>query len=341
LCGLLCAPGCDSTEYDFGQPIDTDIGVPDGAVCDQLPVVDAGCGAVGIDAGCLGAATLETVRTAETIGCAPAGQSLGVLALGAGVEKSWVDLYAWAAPAPDGGPLFDESVSLEPFADDCDNGPLDGECDYRPWVVRINVELDVGQDVFLHVQTGAPRVAVPVGYQLQDQSQWGVKLLAPDPLSYLALDRYLANHPPWSGDPQPLDLTRMPPPLNGIPWICGGGSAGWRQAGYLLHNGTDDERRITRIRLQRATDGEPVPFHFAFYRVPTAGELDPGLPPEASSCHDEVEHPSKNIDLPIVKWEPGQLNTEYALVLQVPPTAGTAVQLILDSETVATSTEKH
>lgn len=339
------ALGCDSTAYDFGQPIGDDTSQADGAVCEDLEdlVVDAGCGAVGVDAGCLGERGVPTVRLGETIGCTPAGLSLGVLALGAGVEYSRVDLYAWAGPGPDGGLLFDESVSLAPFRDPCGDDPVGGElqCGYRPWVVYPQIKVEQEKDALLHVQTVTQRETVPIGFQLQAQEQWDAYLLAPDAVHFTALDRLLADHPPWDGEPQPLDLTRKAPALNGTPWMCGSDSAGWRQAAYLLQNATDNDRQLTRVQLLDGVTAEHLPFHFAFYRVLATEKIDPAQSPLASSCHDAVNHSSKHIDLLIEKWVPELPHTQYALVLQVPPTVGPSVQLILDSETALETTEKH
>jgi hypothetical protein len=62
------------------------------------------------------------------------------------------------------------------------------------------------------------------------------------------------------------------------------------------------------------------------------GVVLPGQSPLASSCNDDGEHTSKQLDLLLEPWNTGEPETQYVLIVQVPPTAGVELELRAQAE---------
>jgi hypothetical protein len=275
------------------------------------------------------------VEIGGSIGCTPEGLALGIVSLDAPTGDAF-DLYAWAAPVPWIESAFNEDVSLALFPDRCGAETFGGgglECEYRPWLLRTGV---TAPEVYLHVQTAvtgaAPDATAEIGFQMVSPDGWDAALpTATQPVEcgvvpYGPLDDQLLYPDPLTGTPRALPMGNKPPAalagLSGAPWICGEAAAGWRQAGYLVRNQGDDPVRVLGLRLTDALDSVPsVDFHFGLYNCLGDGTIAPEQIALASSCYDHGDHPTKEMDVELAVWDVTSL-TEYVLILQVPPGAG-------------------
>lgn len=345
--------------YDFGSDDEdttpTDSETVEGT-CEDLTPQQVVCQVDGgAPAACQGAIDVVTEQIAASAGCTPAGQALGIVSFEtAGADAGPIDLYAWVEPgAGEDAPFADEAY-LSVFEDDCGDDPFgEGDlpvCAYEPWLVTPDIHADA--PVYAHLQTLAPAnpgEPLVLGYQLRASDSWTWSLPAdeelfclypidspdPGPQSTAFLDS-----PLWDSAWHPIDLTGAPPALHGAPRICPGGSAGWRQAAFQLRNQGDDPLLVTEIRVARRLPSlslEVVPFHFEIASctdsiVAEGGVIVPEQDPLASSCHDDGEHASKAMELEIVPWIPMLPSTQYTLMIQVPPSAGTALEVRLQTE---------
>jgi hypothetical protein len=287
---------------------------------------------------------VTTKRVGAPVGCVPTGLALGVARIPARTDSGVMDLFAWVEPGPEETGPFAAGAALSLFGARCDS-PLGGEpgqnCAFEPNLIEAAVGID--QPLYLHVQTTAPTTAaVParVGLQVLPRESWRALLpAAGEPLSCRLADGAvlsdLANAPPWSGSPATVDASRLPPALEGDPWICASASGGWRQAAFLLRNAEDGPLRVTAVRLGLPGDIGAPRFHFGLYRCLDDGAVASELAALASSCHDAGDHASKQLDVVVEPWIPGLAGTEYVLVLQVPPGPERLFELIVDSEPAA------
>ena len=337
LAASAAVAGCDAVSYDFGI---LDGGCapppPEGAECGDLPAVDGGCEQAD---GCTGQASVDTVAIGETLGCTPAGLSLGLLSLSWAGAPAGVDLFAWA-PSP-GGESFSKGAFLSVFGDPCGEEPpgADLECPYRPWLLERGMTLD--EDIYLHVQTDEEE-EVGVTFQLLPSDGWDASLPGPGesvacstgPGGHLRAD--LVNHPLWNGDARDLDLGRSPPALDGEPWMCGASAGGWRQVGFLLRNQGDDPVVATDVHLERVgEEGVDASFHWAVLGCSAEGDIPAGASAIASSCQGPEGPEPASASITFDVWVPEHPSTEYALILQVPPSAAALYRVRLHIEGLA------
>ena len=348
-------------EYDFGPGDDdatpTDSDTVEGSCEDLSPELVTCALDEGEVSGCLDSVDVTTEQIAQSAGCTPAGQSLGIVSFEAvGADAGPIDLFAWGAPQPDQPSLFAEDVYLSVFEDDCGEDPFgqsdEPDCDYQPWLVAPTVYVDA--PIFLHVQTLTPSAsdtAVDLEYQIRASGTWTWPLPADEPLPCLypidsptpgPFGAVFLDSPLWDGEWHEVDLSGAPPALQGEPRICPGGSSGWRQAGYQLRNQGDDTIVVTRIQVGRRISPvslEVVPFHFEVLGCVEldpfeGGVIEPGQAPLASSCHDDGDHASKSMSLPVDPWVPMLPSTQYVLIVQVPPSAGVELEVWLEAATL-------
>ncbi len=334
---LVAACGTVGYDFDIGDP--PDAGDPSKEACEALHVVGADC--PGEAGSCDGTVEVGTARIDAPVGCSPAGLALGIARLEGEEDLGAADLFAWVESGPgDDGP-FGAGAALSLFGSKCGD-PVGGEpglnCAFEPYLVEAAVGVD--QPLYMHVQTPAPGAAA-IGLQVLEREAWRAVLpAAGEPLSCRLTDGEvlpdLVAVPPWDGEPALVDGSRLPPALDGDPWICASASGGWRQVAFLLRNQEDAALRITGLGLTVA--GEPglvARFHFGLYRCLDDGAVASELAALASSCHDAGDHASKTVDAMVDPWVPGLAETEYALVLQIPPGPDRLFDLIIDSEPVA------
>jgi hypothetical protein len=312
---------CGDVAFDFGVP-DTDA---DAAACPAVAADPAGC--AGETAPCFGTATVRVAPVDRAAGCAPAGLPVGAVRFDPSGATGGVDLLVWAAPsAPDRDP-FRDGCALALFGDACGDVALGKklDCAYEPWLLARG--LNAADAVFLHVQAGEEG-ALDVGWELRPTGTWSPVLpSAGEPLDCDGtLEDPLVIRNPWNA-PVDLDLSRVAPPAGRDPWICGRGASGWRQVGLALHNPYDARIRLTGVRLEKG-DGAPVLFHFALASCAAIG----ASPIEVSSCSDPGDDHSKSVDAGLEPWVPGDEATEYALVIQVPPSQGVSFTLTLEAD---------
>jgi hypothetical protein len=334
-CVALLAVACSAVGYDFGLGEVPDAGDPSHAACLEVPLVAVECPAAAAE--CDGAVETPTEQLDAPVGCAPAGVALAVARIPERDGPEAMDLFAWVEPGPDDPGAFASGAALSLFGSKCAH-PLGGEpgqnCAFEPHRVEPGLGLD--RPLFLHVQTPRP-VAVTVGIQALPREAWRAVLPAAGaPLSCsLAGGQILpdlANLPPWGGTPVTIDTGRLPPALAGGPWLCASSSGGWRQAAFLLRNAEDGPLRVTAVRLGLPGKVGAARFHFGLYRCLGGGTVASELDALASSCHDAGDHASKAADAVIEPWTPGAADTEYVLVLQVPPGPDRLFELIVESE---------
>jgi hypothetical protein len=340
ICACLWLAGCDAVHYDFG----VDAGPVDpGASCDELVPEEIECPDAGTT-GCAGEGESAGAEIGESIGCTPAGLALGVVALD-GPTDGVFDLYAWAAPVPWIDSAFNDGVSLAVFPDACGAETFGGgglECDYRPWLLKTGL---TASELFLHVQSvagAAPDALTEIGFQMVPADGWDGALPAAtqpvecDVVPYGPLDDRLLYPDPLTGAPRALSMGSKPPAalvgVSGAPWICGDPAAGWRQAGYLLRNQGDAPVRVRGVHLTTASGAGPsVDFHFGLFNCLDNGTVAPEQLALASSCYDHGDHPTKETDVEFAVWDVTSA-TEYLLILQVPPGAGSDFYIRFDVE---------
>jgi hypothetical protein len=343
LLGVLLAAACSAVGYDFGIADPPDAGDPSLAACLAAPLTEAACPSG--DGACETVVEVGTARLEAPVGCTPAGMALGVARIPGQADAGELDLFSWVEPGlEDTGP-FATGAALSLFGARCGN-PLGGEpgqnCAFEPTLIEAAVGSE--QALYLHVQTPLPTTAAArarVGLQLLPRDSWQALLpAAGEPLSCLLADGQvlpdLVAAPPWSGSPATIDASRLPPALDGDPWICASASGGWRQVAFLLRNAEDGTVRVTGLRLRVAGEPGSFPrFHFGLYRCLDDGAVASELAALASSCHDAGDHASKQLDVAIEPWIPGLAGTEYVLVLQVPPGPERLFELFVESEPAA------
>jgi len=341
ICVCLLLAACDAVHYDFG----IDGGAAGGgASCDELEPTAMECPDAGAT-GCTGGGESAMAEIADSIGCTPARLALGIVSLDAPAGGAF-DLYAWAAPVPWIDSAFNDDVSLALFPDPCGAETFGGggiECDYRPWLLKTDVD---AAEAYLHVQTNAADstadAIAEIGFQVVPAGGWDDALPpATQPVEcevapYGQLDDRLLYPDPLAGTPRALPLGGKPPAalagVSGAPWICGEAAAGWRQAGYLIRNQGDVPVRVTGVRVGTTADtAAAVDFHFGLYNCLSNGTIEPEQIALASSCYDHGDHPTKQMDVEIAVWDVTSL-TEYVLILQVPPGAGTDFYIRFDVE---------
>lgn len=345
-------------EYAFGpdddDTTDTDSDTVEDA-CEDLSPEQVTCTTDGgVVTGCFDGVDVATEQIAQSAGCTPAGQALGIASFEtSGPDAGPIDLFAWVAAEPDQpGPLA-EKVYLSVFEDDCGDDPFgqsdEPDCDYEPWLVAPTVFADA--PFYLHVQTlipSEPESPIRLDYQVRTSGTWTWPLPADEPLACLhpidspppgPFSAVFLDSPLWDGEWREIDLTGAPPALQGAPRICPGGSGGWRQAAFQLRNQGDDPIQVTQVRVGRRISSvtvETVPFHFEILSCVDldpfeGGVIEPAQAPLASSCHDDGEHSSKSINLEIEPWVPMLPNTQYVLLVQVPPNAGVELEVQLEA----------
>ncbi|HUT76708.1 MAG TPA: hypothetical protein VM285_03420 [Polyangia bacterium] len=340
----LLAAACNAVGYDFGIGDPPDAGDPSLEACLAAPLADADCPVGSGD--CETVLEVGTARLGAPVGCTPAGLALGVVRIPGQAGSGELDLVSWVEPGLEDTGLFAAGAALSLFGAKCES-PLGGEpgqnCAFEPYLVAAAVGVD--QALYLHVQTPLPTTAAArarVGLQLLHRESWRALLpAAGEPLSCRLADGELLSdlvaEPPWGGSPATIDTSHLPPALEGEPWICASASGGWRQVAFLLRNSEDAALRVTRLRLTGT--GEPgaiAGFHFGLYRCLDDGAVASELAALASSCHDSGDHASKSVDALVEPWIPGLAETEYVLVLQVPPGPERLFDLVIDSEPAAT-----
>jgi hypothetical protein len=67
--------------------------------------------------------------------------------------------------------------------------------------------------------------------------------------------------------------------------------------------------------------------------------VEPGQPALAESCDDDNQHPSKAIDVALDVWDDTP-ESQYMLILQIPPTVGTLFEVKLESELLSKTVER-
>ena len=356
---MLVAVGCEPVTYGFA-PDDDDTIPPDSETvddtCEDLAIEHVVCGVdAGAVVGCFDLVKVNTEVIDESAGCTPAGQALGIASFGTsspGVGE--IDVYAWIeAPPTELGPFADD-LFLSVFEDKCGDDPF-GEseepvCEYEPWLTTPDVPSDAS--LYLHVQSLAPSVAgapIELHYQVRSSGDWTWPLPAGEELNCLyPIDSpepgpqraALLDSPPWDSAWHEIDLTGAPPAFHGDPRICPAASGGWRQVAYQLRNQGDEPLTVTEISVGRRLSPlslERVPFHFEIASCidsisAEGGVIEPGQEPLASSCHDDGDHASKQMNLTIVPWNPMLPSTQYTLILQVPPSAGVELEVRIQTE---------
>jgi hypothetical protein len=339
----LIALGCDPVEYDFSYDASPPDPGPSGTICEDLGVATADCQALtDTDTGCLDEVIVSTKVIAEPAGCTVADLPLGIVSFETPAFPVEADVFAWiVASDQDPGP-FDPISTLALFHEKCSSNPFfafdESACDREPWLAKQGVT--ISEPLFMHLETASVADAT-IGFQIRrsDPVQW-MSELPPggEPLSCVYLEQLsdaIVLYTWWlPGPPVPVAVADMAPAWGNTPWICPNSAGGWRQVGFHLYHSDDSLVRVTRVHVRDPSDGQAIDHHFAIYRCNSGGEADPDVPgPLAWDCNDEGDHLSKEFDVTLDPWGGWEdFETNYVLVLQVPPTIGPSLEIEFDAE---------
>ncbi len=331
---VLCS-GCDPVPYDFGaDPPDTGSDPIHGLLCEDLEPSVSECVSADSDiAGCSGGAFPITGPVAETLGCTPSGLSLGVISLQPDETVGLVDIFAWTSSLQVPAPPFDEASSLALFEDVCgeDSFGSEKQCDYRPWLFKSDLP---STEMFLHVQSMSSQ-GVVVGYQLMPEGGWKPSPPGPEnPLScqavpggYVGDELVFPN--PLDETPVQLNFSDVAPARSSLPWICGEAGTGHRQRVLLMRNPYDEEIRVSEIGiLKGGSEDEWVPFKHGIFKCTSSNNVGAHQAAVSMGCDNSGAVGPRPVDTVFQIWD-GTSETQYLLVLQVPPHVDESATLVM------------